>query len=160
MIDRRSHIARLALPDVHRTIPLQGAQWPLSHRSRRDGHRNAGTPLPGHASPRNRKLHGVSESPAAVAIAYATEAITRPEPRDPETLFLPREQRDLVPLIARGLTPGQMVNELSPKPDVAVVRRDCRELRVNLRALSRVNLVSRAWEYKVLTAEQVTSWLR
>lgn len=106
------------------------------------------------------KLHGASETPAAVAIAYATEAITRPELRDPETLFLPREQRDLVPLIARGLTPGQMVNELSPKPNVAVVRRHGRELLVNLRALSRAHLITRAWEYQVLTAEQVTSWLR
>ncbi|GAA3082869.1 LuxR C-terminal-related transcriptional regulator [Streptomyces rectiviolaceus] len=107
-----------------------------------------------------RKLHGVNETPAAVAVAYATEAIVRPELRDPETLFLPREQRVLVPLIARGLTAAQMVTELTPKPKVDIIRRDCRELRVNLQALNRAHLVTRAWEFQILNAEQVIAWLR
>ncbi|MEV6423675.1 hypothetical protein [Streptomyces sp. NPDC051662] len=85
-------------------------------------------------SPKN-KLHGASETPATVALAYATEAIGGPELRNPRNAILSREQRFLVPLIARGLTAAQMVTELTPKPKVDTVRGDCHELMVNLQAL-------------------------
>lgn len=120
-----------------------------------------------------RKLHGVSENTAALAVGYATQAITRPELLDPETLDLPREQRALVPLIARGMTVAQMVTELkrSPgahpvrpeltaAPSVDIVRRNIGELMGNLQALNRAHLITRAWQYQILTADQVIAWLR
>ncbi|MBT2405588.1 MULTISPECIES: LuxR C-terminal-related transcriptional regulator [unclassified Streptomyces] len=104
------------------------------------------------------KLHGVSETPAAVAVGYAIEAIARPCLLDPEALYLPSEQRALVPLIARGMGPAQMAAELH-RP-VADVRADGRELLTNLQARNRTHLITRAWEFEILTTDQVTAWLR
>ncbi|WP_149180495.1 LuxR C-terminal-related transcriptional regulator [Streptomyces sp. TRM49041] len=103
------------------------------------------------------KLHGASETAAAVAVGYATEAITRPALLDPGMLFLPREQRDLVPLIARGMAAAQMATELD-RP-VTDVRADGRELLATLQARNRSHLVTRAWQFQVLTAGQVIAWL-
>ncbi|MGW7283161.1 hypothetical protein ACWGIV_33815 [Streptomyces sp. NPDC054844] len=104
-----------------------------------------------------QKLHGVSDIPAAVAVAYATEAITRPDLRDPELMDLPREQRRLVPLIALGAPPGEMAAAL--RRPLATVRHDGRELLRNLNAKNRAHVVSRAWQYRILTADQVLAWL-
>ncbi|MEU1273504.1 hypothetical protein [Streptomyces sp. NPDC005799] len=107
-----------------------------------------------------RKLHGVGENAAALAVGYATEAITRPDLLDPAGLFLPREQRDLVPLIARGLTAAQILTELKPRRTIDIIRRDGRDLMTNLGAKNRAHVITRAWEYEVLTADQVIAWLR
>ncbi|MFJ3710373.1 MULTISPECIES: hypothetical protein [unclassified Streptomyces] len=104
------------------------------------------------------KLHGVSDAPSAVAVGYATNSITRPPLLDRELLFLPREQRLIVPLVARGLAPAQMATELD-RP-VADVRADGRELLMTLRACNRSHLMTKAWQYRVLTADQVIPWLR
>lgn len=104
------------------------------------------------------KLHGVSETAAAIAVGYAFEAITRPPLLDPETLFLPHEQRAIVPLIARGMAAAQMATELN-RP-VTDVRADGRELLTTLQARNRSHLITRAWQFQVLTADQVTAWLR
>ncbi|MEV3853053.1 hypothetical protein AB0J38_01860 [Streptomyces sp. NPDC050095] len=104
-----------------------------------------------------QKLYGVSETPAAVAIGYAVQAIARPQLLDPEGLFLSREQRVLVPFVARGMTPAQMVTEVG-RP-VGDVREDCRDLLANLEARNRSHLVTRAWQFQLLTAEQVITWL-
>ncbi|MGC5042472.1 LuxR C-terminal-related transcriptional regulator [Streptomyces albidoflavus] len=104
------------------------------------------------------KLHGVSETAAAVAVAYATDAIATPPLVSPETLFLPREQRDIVPLIARGMAAAQMATELNRS--VTEVRADGRELLVSLQARNRAHLITRAWQHQILTAEQVIAWLR
>ncbi|MFD3514883.1 LuxR C-terminal-related transcriptional regulator [Streptomyces sp. NPDC058657] len=105
-----------------------------------------------------RKLYGASETAEALAAAYASEAIERPEPLDPEGLFLPREQRDLVPLIGQGMAAAQMATTL--KRPVEIVRRDGRDLLRNLRARNRAHVITRAWAYQVLTTEQVLAWLR
>ncbi|MFI6697132.1 LuxR C-terminal-related transcriptional regulator [Streptomyces sp. NPDC050433] len=104
-----------------------------------------------------RKLHGVSDNAAALAVAYATQAITRPELLDTRAIDLPREQRDLVPLIARGMTATQMVPEL--KQSVDIIRRHGRELQKSLRATNRAHVVTRAWQYQVLTADRVIACL-
>ncbi|MFF0066488.1 LuxR C-terminal-related transcriptional regulator [Streptomyces sp. NPDC005279] len=100
-----------------------------------------------------RKLYGVSETAAALAVGYATEAIDRPKLLDPESLYLPREQRDLVPLIAWG-----MATELKRGGDT--IRRDGRELLATLQARHRAHAIARVWEYQILTADQVIAWLR
>ncbi|MGD6751957.1 hypothetical protein [Streptomyces sp. BH105] len=105
-----------------------------------------------------RKLHGVTENSSALAVAYATEAITCPGLLDPEGLFLPREQRELVPLIGQGRSAGQMAVEL--KRPVAIVRRDGRDLMLNLRATNRAHVIRQAWAYQVLSANEVIAWLR
>ncbi|WP_406003403.1 LuxR C-terminal-related transcriptional regulator [Streptomyces sp. NBC_00829] len=110
-----------------------------------------------------RKLYGVSETAAALAVGYATEAIDRPKPLDPESLYpeslyLPREQRDLVPLIAQGMAAAQMATEL--KRGVEIIRREGRELLANLQARNRVHAITRAWEYQILTPDQVIACLR
>ncbi|MFC8006581.1 LuxR C-terminal-related transcriptional regulator [Streptomyces olivaceus] len=105
-----------------------------------------------------RKLHGASENATALAIAYATEAITRPDLIDPEGLFLPREQRELVPLIGRGMSASAMASEL--KRPVGIVRRDGRDLLANLGASNPAHAIRQAWQYQVLTAHQVIAWLR
>lgn len=105
-----------------------------------------------------KRLHGVSETASAIAVAYATEAIDRPPLLDPETLFLPREQRDLVPFIAQGMTAAQMATELN-RP-VTDVRADGRELLATLQARNRAHLITHAWQFQVLTADQVIAWLR
>ncbi|AIA06715.1 LuxR C-terminal-related transcriptional regulator [Streptomyces noursei] len=104
-----------------------------------------------------RKLYGVSENAAALAVGYTTEAISRPSLLDPETLFLPENQRDIVPLLARGMTAAHMAAEL--KRPVDIIRRGIRDLLTNLRAKNRVHAVKRLWELQLLTAEQVTEWL-
>ncbi|AKN68739.1 hypothetical protein QR97_02010 [Streptomyces sp. PBH53] len=104
------------------------------------------------------KLSGVSDTAAAVAAGYATEAIEPPPFLDPEALFLPREQRDLVPLIARGMAAAQMATELD-RP-VADIRADGRDLLLTLQARNRAHLITRAWQFRILTADQVTTWLR
>ncbi|MGW0844191.1 hypothetical protein ACWD26_29450 [Streptomyces sp. NPDC002787] len=104
-----------------------------------------------------RKLHGVSENSAALAVAYATGAIDEPESRDPEGLNLPEEQRDLLPLIAQGMSAFQMASEL--KRPVEVVRRDARELMANLQARNPAHTITRAWQYRLLTADQVLAWI-
>ncbi|MER7986471.1 LuxR C-terminal-related transcriptional regulator [Streptomyces noursei] len=104
-----------------------------------------------------RKLYGVSENAAALAVGYTTEAISRPPLLDPETLFLPDNQRDIVPLLALGMTAAHMAAEL--KQPVHIIRRDGRDILTNLRARNRVHAVKRSWELQLLTAEQVTTWL-
>ncbi|MFE5847565.1 hypothetical protein ACFQ7N_38700 [Streptomyces niveus] len=120
-----------------------------------------------------RKLYGVSENAAALAVAYAAQAITRPELLEAEALDLPREQRALVPLIARGMTAAQMATELKKSsrrrpvgpvstgmPSVDIVRRNSRALMVSLEARNPAHVITRAWQYQILTADQVTAWLR
>jgi DNA-binding CsgD family transcriptional regulator len=106
-----------------------------------------------------RKLLGVRDTAAALAVAYATEAIDRPKLLGPEALFLPRGQRDLVPLIARGFTAAQMATVLKPERTVDMIRRDSRKLLLNLQARNRAHLITRAWHYQALTADQVIACL-
>ncbi|MEN8656099.1 hypothetical protein ABCR94_37395 [Streptomyces sp. 21So2-11] len=105
-----------------------------------------------------RKLHGVSDNAAAIAVGYATEAIDRPALLDPAGMCLSLEQRQLVPFIARGMRSAQMATEL--KRPVNIVRRDGRDLMTNLGAKNPAHIVTRAWQYQILTAGQVISWLR
>ncbi|MCL7381273.1 LuxR C-terminal-related transcriptional regulator [Streptomyces sp. 35G-GA-8] len=104
------------------------------------------------------KLHRVSETPAAIAVGYATRAIPHPPLLDPGTLYLPREQRALVPLIARGMGLAHMATELN-RP-VNDVRADGRELLTKLGARNRNHLIPRAWQVEILTTDQVATWLR
>ncbi|MBD2831803.1 hypothetical protein ID871_10105 [Streptomyces pratensis] len=104
-----------------------------------------------------RKLYGVSDNAAAIAVGYATEAIARPKSLDPDELCLSIEQRQLVPLVARGMRSAQMATEL--KRPVNIIRRDGRDLMSNLRAKNPAHVVTRAWQYQILTAERVISWL-
>ncbi|MFF5962799.1 LuxR C-terminal-related transcriptional regulator [Streptomyces collinus] len=104
-----------------------------------------------------RKLYGVSENAAALAVGYASQAITQPEMLAPDGLYVPREQREIVPLIARGMAAAQMATEL--KRPVDIVRRDGRELLQNLMAQNRAHAITRAWQYQLLTADQVITWL-
>jgi len=103
------------------------------------------------------KLYGVSDSVFAVALGYATEAITRPPLLDPKSLCLPREQNAVVPLIAQGMAAAQMATLLD-RP-VNTVRADCREVLKTLHARNRPHLVTRVWQYQCLTADQVIAWL-
>ncbi|MFE2944700.1 hypothetical protein ACFXKG_37530 [Streptomyces sp. NPDC059255] len=104
-----------------------------------------------------RKLHGTSENAAMLAVAYATESIAPPETLDSEELSVPREQLDLVPLIAQGMRGPEMAAEL--KRHLDLVRRDGRRLMTNLRARNPAHITTRAWQYRFLTAEQVFAWL-
>ncbi len=104
------------------------------------------------------KLHGVTEIEAALAVGYATEAITRPDLLDPEGLNLPKEQRELVPLISQGMTSAQMAAKLKRQYDV--INRDSQDLLSNLGAKNRAHAVKRAWQYRILTADRVIAWLR
>ncbi|GAU71128.1 hypothetical protein SSP35_28_00030 [Streptomyces sp. NBRC 110611] len=103
------------------------------------------------------KLRGVTENSAALAVAYATEAIDRPDLLAHEGLLLPCEQRELVPLIARGMRATQMAIKL--KRSVDLTRRDARQLMANLQARNPAHLVTRSWQYQIITAEQVLAWL-
>ncbi|WP_327352752.1 hypothetical protein [Streptomyces sp. NBC_01304] len=110
------------------------------------------------------KLYGMGDLAAALAVGYATEAITRPELLDPTALNLPEKQRDLVPLVAQGMRAVQMATKLN-RP-IGDVRRDGRDLMANLggtpdcpKIRNQAHLVTRAWQYQVLTADQVIAWL-
>ncbi|WP_275466368.1 LuxR C-terminal-related transcriptional regulator [Streptomyces noursei] len=105
-----------------------------------------------------KKLHGTRDISAAVAVGYALRAIARPVPLDPGAVFLLCEERELVPLIARGLGPAEMASEVH-RP-LNIVRRDGRRLLVGLGAKNRPHVVKRAWQFEILTEEQVTAWLR
>ncbi|MFC9856181.1 MULTISPECIES: LuxR C-terminal-related transcriptional regulator [unclassified Streptomyces] len=105
-----------------------------------------------------KKLYGARDTAAAVAVGFAVEAITQPPLLDPVKRHLLREQRALVAFIARGLGPAQMAREQN-RP-VTDVRADGRELLKSLQARNRPHLITRAWQFQILTAGQVTSWLR
>ncbi|MFH8466019.1 hypothetical protein [Streptomyces sp. NPDC017991] len=105
-----------------------------------------------------RRLYGVSDTAAAIAVGFATEAIDRPNLLDCAGLHVPLEQRQLVPFVARGMRSAQMATEL--KRPVNIVRRDGRDLMSNLGARNPAHIVTRAWQYQLLAAEQVISWLR
>lgn len=105
-----------------------------------------------------RKLGGVSENAAALAIGYATDAISCPELLSPEELRVPAEQRELVPLIAQGMTAMQMATQL--KRPLPLVRRDTRHLLQAVLARNPAHLVTRAWQTRLLTAEHVMAWIR
>lgn len=105
-----------------------------------------------------KKLHGTRDISAAVAVGYALRAIGRPIPLDPGAVCLLRAERELVPLIARGLGPTEMASAVQ-RP-LNIVRRDGRRLLVGLGAKNRPHVVKRAWQFEILTEEQVTAWLR
>jgi DNA-binding NarL/FixJ family response regulator len=104
----------------------------------------------------NVKL-GVRETAAAVAVACTVGAIEQPQPLDATGLLLASEQRELVPLIAQGLHVDQMATKLH-RP-AAIVRQDGRALMKHLQARNPVHTVTRAWQYQLLTARQVRTWL-
>ncbi|MEV7090122.1 LuxR C-terminal-related transcriptional regulator [Streptomyces sp. NPDC093085] len=104
------------------------------------------------------KLHGAHKTTEAIAIGYATRAIALPPPLCPETLRIPDQERDLIPLIARGLGSAEMATELDQP--VPRVRADGRALLKNLNARNRNHLVTRAWQAQILTPDLVTTWLR
>ena len=63
-----------------------------------------------------------------------------------------------VPEATRKMTAAQMATAL--KREVAIIRRDGRELLANLRARNRAHAITRAWTYQILAAGQVIEWLR
>ncbi|MFB6533080.1 LuxR C-terminal-related transcriptional regulator [Streptomyces noursei] len=105
-----------------------------------------------------KKLRGTRDISAAVAVGYALRAIGQPVPLDPGAVCLLPEERELVPLIARGLGPAEMASEV--RRPLNIVRRDGRRLLVGLGAKNRPHVVKRAWQVGILTEEQVTAWLR
>lgn len=104
-----------------------------------------------------RKL-GVREISTAVAVGYALKAIARPELTNPDTVSLLREERELIPLIGRGLSHSEMANELQ-RP-INVVRRDGRGLLARLGAKNHRHVMKRAWQLQLLTEHEVLVWLR
>ncbi|MFE7276890.1 LuxR C-terminal-related transcriptional regulator [Streptomyces sp. NPDC057623] len=104
------------------------------------------------------KLHGMSEIEATIAVGYATDAITHPDLLDPDKLTLPTEQRELVPLIGQGKSSAQMAAEL--KRGFGFIGSDEQDLLANLGAKNRAHAIKRAWQYQILTAQQVIAWLR
>ncbi|MFE0257277.1 LuxR C-terminal-related transcriptional regulator [Streptomyces sp. NPDC059010] len=104
------------------------------------------------------KLHGMREIEAAIAVGYATNTITHPDALDPDRLTVPKEQLDLVPLIGQGKTSAQIAVEL--KRGLGVIRCDEQDLLANLGARNRAHAIKRAWQYRILTAQQVIAWLR
>ncbi|MGW3952906.1 LuxR C-terminal-related transcriptional regulator [Streptomyces sp. NPDC004752] len=107
----------------------------------------------GYLKQAKNKLHGVSVTAAAVAVGYATGAIAQPPLLNLASLSVPRAQCDLVSLIARGLTTAQMAADL--KQPVNVVRADGRALLTVLGARNRAHLITRAWQFRILSADQV-----
>ncbi|MGW4345246.1 LuxR C-terminal-related transcriptional regulator [Streptomyces sp. NPDC004690] len=105
------------------------------------------------------KLHGAYDSVAAGAAGFATGAIGRPPLLAPDAVSVSREQRELVLLIARGLSAEQIAAELKPPRPVADVRAGARELLSSLGVRNRCHLVTRAWQYQLLTDDRVTAWL-
>lgn len=102
------------------------------------------------------KLHGVKMTPSAVAVGYATQSISRPQ-LTTEALTLSRDLRLLVPLIAMGWSLAEIASWRRLK--VYKVQSDCHRLHTILQARSRPHMVTRAWQYKILTEQQVTEWI-
>ncbi|MFF2852974.1 LuxR C-terminal-related transcriptional regulator [Streptomyces sp. NPDC058001] len=102
------------------------------------------------------KLRG-REITSAIARGYATEAIPGPPLLDPKRVILPRGQRELVLLITTGMHAPQIAAELHLP--LANVRDDVRELLTSVNALNRAHLITRAWQYQILTKELVCKWL-
>lgn len=100
---------------------------------------------------------GVSETPAALAVGYATRALSRPD-LEPEGLCVPVEQGDLLPFIAQGMSATRMATEL--KRPLSVVRNDARLLLKTTQARNPAHLITRAWQLGLLTEAQVRAWLR
>ncbi|WP_257981154.1 hypothetical protein [Streptomyces sp. CB02959] len=110
-------------------------------------------------SPRESQVaHALSNKETAVAVDYATKAISRPKLLAPDALCLLRGERELVPLPARGLGPEKMAGKLQ-RP-LNIVRRDGRRLFVSLGARNRPHAMKRACQFEILREEQVVAWLR
>lgn len=122
------------------------------------GLRISQTTANGYLRSARHQLYQASEIPQLIAIAYTVEAIPRPQERDLPGVALPGSQRRLVPLVAEGLSAAQMGARLLVPVDE--VRREARALLETVDARTRPHFVTRAWAYRLLTAEQVWAWLR
>ncbi|MFF8618240.1 LuxR C-terminal-related transcriptional regulator [Streptomyces sp. NPDC015350] len=97
---------------------------------------------------------GVSGEAALVDEAYRAKEVSRPEPGPSDSIMvvLPDEQRRVLTLVAKGLTAPQMAEVLGWT--VALVRRCARDLLVTLGATNGPNMIKRAWQLGLLTAEE------
>lgn len=104
-----------------------------------------------------RKLFGVSEAVAAVAAAYAADAIARPELVSAGAPRVSASQRTLIPLIAQGMTAAQMATKV--RRPVDDVRADALELRETVGARNACHLITVLWQHEMITADEVATWL-
>ncbi|MFB7085736.1 LuxR C-terminal-related transcriptional regulator [Streptomyces sp. NPDC056296] len=104
------------------------------------------------------KLFGVSEAVAAVAAGYAANAISRPPLLSVDAPRVSASQRLLIPLIARGMTSAQMATEV--RRPVDDVRADALDLRETVGARNTCHLITLLWQHQLVTADEVTRWLK
>ncbi|MEW1700734.1 LuxR C-terminal-related transcriptional regulator [Streptomyces sp. NPDC091278] len=104
------------------------------------------------------KLRSGRENHAAIAMGYATDAITTPVLRQRDEVYVSGERQALIPLIAQGQTQLYMASFLGR--NVQEVRADGRGLLVDLAARNPCHLVRRAWEFQLLTRADVARWTR
>ncbi|MFJ9434891.1 DUF6415 family natural product biosynthesis protein [Streptomyces sp. NPDC101490] len=95
--------------------------------------------------------------PSALAVSYAIEAITAPVLRRRDEIYVSGERQALIPLIAQGLPSPQIALALG-RP-IQEVRADCRGLRIDVDARNNAHLISRAFEFQLLTAADVAGWM-
>ncbi|MFF8387761.1 LuxR C-terminal-related transcriptional regulator [Streptomyces kanasensis] len=102
------------------------------------------------------KLGGMRRTAAAIATAYATKSITPPDLLDVEGLCISREQRVLVPLVVRGERTAEIAAAV--RRPAALVSEDIRGLMAALGARNSAHLAKLAWQYRLLTREEVLAW--
>ncbi|MFJ6101826.1 LuxR C-terminal-related transcriptional regulator [Streptomyces sp. NPDC092359] len=94
--------------------------------------------------------------PSAVAMAYATGAITVPVLRLRDEVYVSAERQALIPAIAQGWTQAQIAAALNRS--ALGVRTDYRGLLDDLAARNTTHLITRAWEFQLLTVTDVARW--
>ncbi|MFI9040883.1 LuxR C-terminal-related transcriptional regulator [Streptomyces sp. NPDC053726] len=90
---------------------------------------------------------GVHGTPALVQAAYESGALGQPEPApdaDDGPICLPDTQREVLALLAKGMTVGEMADHLHWPEHV--VRKDARSLIAALGAKNPAHAITRAWQ--------------
>lgn len=104
------------------------------------------------------KLHGVRTTSTAIAVGYATRSLPRPPILGRLIRNFPDELRVLVPVIAQGKSAKQIASHFSMS--IVEVRADCHRLLTSLQAKNRPHMITRAWQYQILTEQQIKDLIR
>lgn len=103
------------------------------------------------------RLRAPRKPAVLLAICYATGA-AQPAMLDPSDIAMPVTERELLPLMAVGMTLEGMAQHLGLSR--GMVERRVQSLMENLQAKTWAQAVHLGWQYQIVTADVITAWLR
>ncbi|MFD3970305.1 hypothetical protein [Streptomyces cyaneofuscatus] len=103
------------------------------------------------------RLHAPRKPAVLLAICCATGA-KQPALLDPADIAMPAIERELLPLMAVGMTLEGMAQHLALSR--GTVERRVQSLMENLQAKTWAQAVHLGWQYQIVTADVITAWLK